>query len=152
MDSPVSHEKIDVAIISNADPRQIRDIYIDAGWWESEYDKNISFLDRIVMGSFCFVGAFDESGRLVGMGRALSDGCSDAYIQDISVLKSHRGKGIGRRIVRKIVEHLNSCGVDWIGLVGEPGTEKFYRSMHFNRMQDFIPMIYRPGKELEGGL
>jgi ribosomal protein S18 acetylase RimI-like enzyme len=44
--------------------------------------------------------------RIIGMGRAISDGVSDAYIQDVTVHPDLRGKGIGKAIIRKLVEQL----------------------------------------------
>lgn len=114
-------------------------LYKDAGWWEDAYDEDHSFLERLPGESALFAGAF-VNGRMVGMGRALSDLCSDAFIQDIVVLKPLRGKGIGRRIVLFLAEKLKSKGVDWIGLVAEPGTASFYENMGFKPLKDHIPM------------
>jgi aralkylamine N-acetyltransferase len=38
--------------------------------------------------------------KMIGMGRALSDLTSDAYIQDVTVLKAFRGKGIGKKLFK----------------------------------------------------
>ena len=56
------------------------------------------------------------------MGRAISDLVSDAYIQDVTVLKEYRGKGIGKIIIQTLVEELKTKGVEWIGLVAATGT------------------------------
>ena len=85
--------------------------------------------------------AFD-GGRLIGMGRALSDGAGDAYIQDIVVDPDYRKQGIGGAIVKMLVAELRDAGVSWIGLVGAPGTEKFYRELGFAPLKDHIPMRY----------
>ncbi len=70
-------------------------------------------------------------GELIGMGRALSDNVSDAYIQDVAVSAAFRGQGIGGGIVRALIAELRRRGVDWIALVGAPGTESFYRNLGF---------------------
>ena len=70
------------------------------------------------------------------MGRALSDNVSDAYIQDIAVSPAFRKHGIGGEIVRTIIAELRRRGVDWIALVGEPGTERFYRELGFEAKPD----------------
>lgn len=112
-------------------------LYEDAGWWRDSYDR--SFIAGVLSGSFSFATAYSD-GRLIGMGRALSDGASDAYIQDVTVLKEFRGHGIGRRIVFAIIDHLKEHGVDWIALVGEPGTKGFYEKLGFREMHAYIPM------------
>lgn len=102
---------------------QLRELYCEAGWIEA--GDAADFLVPAITGSTVAAGAF-ENGELVGFGRALSDGCSDAYIQDVVVRKDQRGKGIGRQIIRFLEVELRCKGIDWIGLVGEPGTENFY--------------------------
>ena len=109
--------------------------YIAAAWaGESE---DCSFIRNAVSGAFLAAGAF-EGDRLVGMGRVLSDGCSDAYIQDVVVDPDFRGRGIGGAIVKFLVRELRLRGVDWIALVGEPGTEGFYARLGFERKNGFV--------------
>ena len=47
-----------------------------------------SRINDLIRGSFLFAVAIDIStGRAVGMGRVISDGIADAYIQDLVVLR-----------------------------------------------------------------
>ena len=112
-------------------------LYEEAGWWRDAYDRK--FISGILTGSFCFAAAY-AGDELIGMGRALSAGASDAYIQDVTVLKALRGRGVGRRIILAIINHLKAHGVDWIALVGEPGTRGFYEKLGFREMHAYIPM------------
>ncbi len=116
-----------------------RNLYLDAAWWEAEYDDNTSFINKAVKGSFCFVGAF-VGGKMIGMGRALSDGCSDAYIQDVVVLKPYRGRGVGNRIISCLVDYLQKHGVDWIALIAEPDSTAFHKKNGFRKMSRYTPM------------
>ncbi len=117
-------------------------IYKEAGWWDTSNDKNPEFLNHIVEDSAVFVGAFLEK-NLIGIGRALSDLASDAYIQDVAVLKEFRGKGIGRKIIKTLIEKLKENGVDWIGLVAQPGTSSFYEELGFEVLKDHVPLKYK---------
>lgn len=108
---------------------ELRQLYLSAGWITPE-DAG-AFLEPVLKHSAVAAGVFDGE-KLVGFGRALSDNCSDAYIQDVVVAPDHRKRGIGGMIVRRIVRELRERGVDWIGLVGEPGTEHFYAGLGFN--------------------
>ena len=101
-------------------------LYRAAGWFGMS--DPAPELDAMIANSFAVSAAFDPAGRLVGMARALSDGVSDAYILDVVVEPAHRSRGIGREIVKRLADHLASCGVDWIVCVGVPGTEAFYRA------------------------
>ena len=115
-------------------------LYAAADWVEE--GAGFSFIREAVAGAFLAAGAF-EGERLVGMGRALSDGCSDAYIQDVVVDPVFRGRGIGSAIVMFLVRELRSRGVDWIALVGEPGTENFYARLGFERKEGFTLWKWR---------
>jgi len=117
-------------------------LYRDAGWKAHLGDmNNLEWIDQIIRGSFCFVGAFSQD-RMVGMGRSISDGVSDAYIQDVTVLKSFRGQGIGSSIIRSLVSYLKQSGIDWIGLIAEPGSRSLYEKTGFVTMTDHQPMLY----------
>ena len=130
--------------LSGADFDRLRKLYIETAWIAP--DDPAVFLHRAVSGSAVAVGAFDESGNLIGFGRALSDGCSDAYIQDVVVSPEFRGQGIGREIIRLLESELRQMGVDWIGLVGEPGTESFYSKLGLQARAGYTLWLF-PGEE-----
>lgn len=77
----------------------------------------------------CF--AYD-SGRLVGVGRALADGADCSYICDVAVLPSHQGSGLGKDIIRQLVAF--SKDHKKIILYAVPGKEDFYRGIGFQKM------------------
>ncbi len=131
---------IDYRVIKQADLDELVALYKGAGWWEETDD--FSFLDKLVKNTFCFIGAFNN-GKMVGMGRAISDGVSDAYIQDVTVLPEYRNKGIGGAIIKELVNYLKENKLSWIGLVGEPGTQSFYERLGFKVMKNYIPMLLK---------
>src|SRR5262249_24430862 len=56
-------------------------LYESAGWWrESEAAR--AGIAPMIAGSFAFLVVM-EGGRAIAMGRAIADGASDAYIQDV---------------------------------------------------------------------
>lgn len=132
---------IKIKFIKNVPAEDLKQLYKDAGWWEDSYETNSDFLNYIPENSACFAAAFLEK-KIIGMGRALSDSKSDAYIQDVTVLKSYRGQGIGKEIIKALVGWLKDKGVDWIGLVAEPGTTSFYSELGFKPMKDHVAMRY----------
>jgi spermidine synthase len=134
--------KIDIKIITSANEDELIRLYKDAGWWKKEYDKNTDFLKPLVSNSACFVGAFHQK-SMIGMGRALSDLSSDAYIQDVAVLKPFRGKGIGAKIIKKLVVFLLQHQVDWIGLIAKPNTSLFYEKLGFETLKDHVPLKFK---------
>ena len=131
--------KFKIKTIKTADVDAVVALYRDAGWWEDDYVAE-DFIPAVVANSCCFVGAFLPDGTMVGMGRALADGISDAYIQDIAVLNDYRQQGVGSMIIRHIIACLREQDIDWIGLIGEPGTGSFYNKLGFKELKNFIPM------------
>jgi len=136
---------ISYSVVKSWPIEEIRSLYIAAGWWQ-ESEKARAAILPMIAGSFCFIVATDGK-KTVGMGRVISDGVSDGYIQDVVVLPEYRGYGIGKKIIVKLTEECQKSGVVWIGLVAEPGTPPFYEKIGFRQIEGFVPMRF-PTKEL----
>ena len=132
----------DITFLVNPTPYQIRQIialYRLEEWWTAEpYDPDHAV--RIVTGSHCFVIASIED-QIVCMGRAISDGTSDAYLQDVTVKQEYRRQKIGKKIVKALVSRLHRDGLKWIGLIAERGSHDFYKQLGFKKMPDSVPML-----------
>ena len=115
-------------------------LYQTAGWWTGQAHENTELIRRIVTGSNCFVLAC-EGNEIIGMGRAISDGISDAYIQDVTVLPEFRGQGVGTGIVQEILKQLRADGLQWIGLIAGRHSHPFYRKMGFEEMPAATAML-----------
>ena len=134
---------MDVKAVTSWDTGEVLALYRSAGWWHDGEDDPAQ-VPGIIRGSLFFVVAVERtSGRAVGMGRAISDGVSDAYIQDLVVLPEYRGRGIGRAILRKILAACEGRGIGWIGLIAEKKTDDFYRRLGFVVEKGDVPMMYR---------
>jgi GNAT superfamily N-acetyltransferase len=117
-------------------------LYRQAGWWPAQEAEDYDQMDRLVRQSHCFVVAMSD-GRIIGMGRAISDGVSDAYVQDVTVDLAWRGSGVGTRIVRHILERLRADGIGWVALIAERGSSPFYTSLGFEEMVNAAPMLLK---------
>jgi ribosomal protein S18 acetylase RimI-like enzyme len=136
------HRDIEIKFVDYWPNDQIVKLYKAGGWWKESYDT--SGIESLIKGSFLFAVIVEKnSGKAIGMGRILSDGVSDAYIQDLVVLPEYRSQGIGKRLVEFLLNHCLSKGIKWIGLIAEPGQDSFYSSMNFHLMKDHIPMKYK---------
>jgi len=140
MDTP-----IEIRLIKTASLDALVLLYKDAGWWKDSYGEAPEFLHRIVADSALFVGAFANK-KMIGMGRALSDLASDAYIQDVAVLKEFQGRGIGKKIIQTLITGLKKSGVDWIGLIAQPGTTVFYEKLGFQLLEGHVPLKLKDKK------
>jgi GNAT superfamily N-acetyltransferase len=131
-----------VQLVHSWDKVEIANLYRAGGWWKEEYDPDE--IPRLIQGSFLFAVAVDKkTGRAIGMGRVISDGISDGYIQDLVVLPEFRKTGIGTQIVSTLVKKCVELGITWIGLIAEPDTEKFYLPFGFHPMEGHTPLIFR---------
>ena len=125
--------------LTSVDGEEVKKIYLAVGWADESCD--IAILSQLAVKSTVFVGAFDsETHAMIGMGRVLSDGISDACIQDVAVLPQYRHQGIGKAITQMLVDECLAKGIDWIQLIASPAGKKLYESCGFEVMTDYIPM------------
>ena len=62
-----------------------------------------ALVDRAIDNSLCF-GLYD-SDRLVGFARVITDSATFAYLSDVFVLESHRGRGLGTWFMESVLSH-----------------------------------------------
>lgn len=72
-------------------------------------------VDAQIDGAWRVVGAYERAtGAQVGFARAISDGVSLAYLADVFVLPSARGRGLGKALVRTMVEEGPGAHFRWL--------------------------------------
>ena len=123
-----------------AQVQRIISLYCEQDWWDSPETDNQYMIERIVAGSHAFLIACEQE-DIIGMGRAISDRVSDAYIQDVVVKTTCRGKGVGSEIITRLVARLHADGLHWIGLIAEQNSHPFYKQLGFDTMPNAQPMI-----------
>ena len=139
----IGRMSVEYRIVDRWDREEIISLYMEGGWWKEGYGRD--GIAPLIGGSFAFMVAVDsETGGAIGMGRAISDGVSDAYIQDVVVFRAWRGRGIGGEIIGRLLAHCLERGLVWVGLVAEPGTGDFYRRLGFKELKG-EPMVYLGG-------
>ena len=65
---------------------------------------------RALAGSLC-VGAYRADGRQIGIARLVTDRATFAYLADVFVDEAARGLGIGRAMVRALMDHPDTQGL-----------------------------------------
>jgi GNAT superfamily N-acetyltransferase len=50
------------------------------------------------------IGIYDDDGTQVAYARAVSDGVSDAYLADVIVDPTARGKGVGKLLIKSMID------------------------------------------------
>jgi GNAT superfamily N-acetyltransferase len=136
-----NYDDIEIKFVESWPEEAIVTLYKSGNWWKDSYDS--SHIKLLIKGSYRFAVVINKNdGETIGMGRLLSDGVSDAYIQDLVILDSYRGQGFGRKLVKFLVDFCISKNINWIGLISEPGQDLFYSDLGFKLMDGYIPMKY----------
>ena len=89
-----------------------------------------------------------QAGRLIGFGRAISDGAYQAAIYDCAVLPEFQGKGIGTIILKNILSRISHCNVI---LYATPGKEGFYQKLGFRKMKTGMAHFKKSDSMRESG-
>jgi N-acetylglutamate synthase-like GNAT family acetyltransferase len=93
----------------------------------------------MLAGSQAVVSAWEHS-KLVGFGRANSDGVFRAVLWDVVVAGSHQGQGLGRRLVRALLEAPALQGVERV-YVMTTQSSGFYTQLGFTLMESQHLMV-----------
>ena len=104
---------------------EILALYESVGWTNDTSDPEM--LRAAFRGSWCTLGA-DRGDRLVGILRAVGDGASVVFVQDLLVAPDCQRQGIGTRLLQTLMERCS--GVYQLELLTDdtPGNVSFYRA------------------------
>ncbi len=114
------------------DLAQLAILFDSVGWQHRTRDAGR--LAQMVRGAMYGTSAHDGE-RLVGYARAISDGAFNAYVSTVAVLPDCQGRGIGRELVRRLMD-----GRDHIQFVlhAAPERHPFYLRCGFSPAPDML--------------
>ncbi|NIK75924.1 GNAT superfamily N-acetyltransferase [Paenibacillus castaneae] len=71
--------------------------------------------------------------EVIGMGRVVGDGAMYHYVQDVAVSPLYQGRGLGKLIIEKLMQYIDSrsVGPAFVGLFASHGKEAFYEQYGF---------------------
>ncbi len=81
--------------------------YLTRSYWSPGIPKDV--VARGIANALCFGIYLGES--QVGFARVITDKASFAYLADVYVLEEHRGRGLSKRLVEKILAHPDLQGL-----------------------------------------
>lgn len=108
---------------------EIFPLYEAVGW--TNYTSNPIMLQNALEHSLFILTARDEEGKLIGFLRAVGDGYSILYIQDIIVLPEYQRQGIGTQLLRQTLEYFNEVYQIILTTDSEVKTIAFYEANGF---------------------
>lgn len=109
-------------------------LYEAVGW--TSYTRAPELLATAVAGS-SYVVVARRGGRLVGIARAVSDGATICYVQDVLVLPDQQRTGIGRGLVEAVLDRYRTVRQKVLLTDDEPRQRAFYESLGFAEVRDY---------------
>jgi GNAT superfamily N-acetyltransferase len=97
--------------------------------------RDLATVRRLVGDATRIVAAYDRD-RQIGFARCFSDRVSMAWIGDVYVEASHRGRRIGEDVVRFLIEGSGFAGIRW--MLGTADAHTFYAKLGFGPPSDRI--------------
>jgi GNAT superfamily N-acetyltransferase len=108
-------------------------------------------VERQLEGAWRVVAAYRTSdGAMIGYARAVSDGEAQAYLADVFVVEEARGQGVGKAIVRAMVEE--GAGPYFRWMLHTLDAHELYRSFGFAEPDATYMERPRRGTEESGEL
>jgi GNAT superfamily N-acetyltransferase len=112
----------------------------------SYWAKNIplTIVKRSIQNSFCF-GMYSPSGQ-IGFARVMTDFATFAYLADVFILPEFQGKGLGKRLVKTILDHPDLQGLRrW--LLATQDAQELYARFGFSKISspENYMTIHNPG-------
>lgn len=108
--------------------KDLSDLRESVGWnrMEDEYNNPL-------MTSYYHIAAY-EADNLIGYIDSVSNGVTDAYIQDLMVHPDYQGKGLGTELMNQMIAYLKENRIYIISVVFEESLKPFYDRFGFSSM------------------
>jgi GNAT superfamily N-acetyltransferase len=111
---------------ARVDVDAVHDYIANHSYWARGRPREV--MERLVREASRVVGLYRD-GEQVGFARVVSDGEVFAYLADVYVLPEHQGAGLGRELVREIVDNGPHRDLRWT--LGTLDAHDFYRRFGF---------------------
>ena len=111
-------------------PEQLEALCSAVGWSPRPLERVQQSLDN----SFAYVGvwhSYDRQEQLIGFARAISDGTFHAVLLDVVVHPRFQNRGIGKTIVKALLEQLNEAQIQDTIAIASPHVADFYHKLGF---------------------
>jgi ribosomal protein S18 acetylase RimI-like enzyme len=107
--------------------------------------QSVELTQNAFENSYLKIFVFDGD-KLIGTGRAISDGVYQSAIYDIAVLPEYQSKGIGRIIIEGLHKDLEGFNVI---LYAKPTAVNFYKKLGYSKMLTGMARFRDPARMRE---
>ena len=83
--------------------------------------------------SYYHIAAYEEN-ELIGYIDCVSNGVTDAYIQDLMVKPEYQRKGIGTKLMNMMIDYLKGNHIYMISVLFDESLKSFYEKFGFYTM------------------
>lgn len=118
----------------NYNESDIRRLYDSVGW--CAYTEDMDALAEGFRNSLLILAAYEEN-ELLGLIRAVGDGRTVVFIQDILVLPSRQRSGIGTALIKALLSRYPNVRQIQLTTDNTPETNAFYKSLGFTELSEF---------------
>lgn len=108
---------------------EVQILYEALGW--NSINLTVYELELMCHQSWFAIYAFDNQ-KLVGMGRVISDGVITGIICGLGVLPHYQSKGVGKEMMRRIIQHCEENRVI-PQLMCVESLESYYKTLGFKK-------------------
>jgi len=112
---------------------EIAKLYASVGW--TAYTDDLAALERGFAHSLLVLAAYDGE-ELLGILRAVGDGETIIFIQDILVFPAQQRKGVGTALVREVLDRYRHVRQIELTTDNTPETEAFYKALGFRPLSE----------------
>ena len=108
---------------------EIRSLYDSVGW--TAYTRDMPALEKGYRNSLLILAAY-EGDQLAGIARAVGDGATIVFIQDILVKPDRQHQGIGTALLKAMLDRYANVRQIELTTDSRPETIAFYKSLGFS--------------------
>mgnify|MGYP002597501337 FL=1 len=115
------------------DEREILPLYASVGW--TAYTDQPETLHRGFENSLLTLAAYEEN-RLIGILRAVGDGQTIVFVQDLLILPEYQRRGVGTALLRELLARYPQVRQIELNADDSPSLLAFYRKTGFVPMSE----------------
>lgn len=108
---------------------EIQTLYAAIGW--TAYTEDLPALERGFQNSLLVLAAY-EDGELIGLIRAVGDGATVVFVQDLLVAPQKQRQGVGTALLKAVLDRYSNVRQLLLTTDNTPKTIAFYKSLGFS--------------------